>query len=417
MTSRPFDVVLYGASGFTGRQAIAYFAQHASADLRWAIAGRSRAKLEAARAGAGRGAQARDILVADSRDPASVDAVVSQARVVLNTAGPFAQYGTPVVDACVRLGTHYVDITGETQWVRDLIASYHEAAAASGTRIINCCGFDSVPSDLGALLMARYIREDLDQPCSEVRAYFQMYGGFNGGTLASIINMIDSRAHFEDPFLLDPQGTHSARQLERSRDLTAPYFDADVKARVGPFFMAPTNTRIVRRSAALQALWGEPYGLDFVYQEALKYDPPFARAKAWATTTGVAAFNEALKRPWLRRLIAPALPKPGAGPSPRTMDNGWFTCELLGFAADGRCLSGIIRHSGDPGNRATVTFVCEAALALSGDLDALPGGRQRGGILTPATGVGVVLAERLRSAGVIIDIGQPAVGSRVRQVA
>ena len=157
IAQRRFDVVLYGAAGFTGRQAVRYFAQHADPGLKWALAGPSRDKLETARAAAGRESLGRDILVADSRDQASVDAVVSQTNVVLSTAGPFALYGTPVVDACVRFGTHYVDITGETQWVRELIKRYHDVATARGVRIVNCCGFDSVPSDLGAFLMARYI--------------------------------------------------------------------------------------------------------------------------------------------------------------------------------------------------------------------------------------------------------------------
>ena len=153
---KQYDVVLYGAGGFTGKQTVAYFSRHAPPGLRWALAGRHRDKLEAARAE--NGAHAAEILIADSDDQATVDAVVSRTRLVLSTAGPFALYGTPVVDACVRFATHYVDITGETPWVHDLIARYHERAAAAGTRIIPCCGFDSVPSDLGAFLMARHMQ-------------------------------------------------------------------------------------------------------------------------------------------------------------------------------------------------------------------------------------------------------------------
>src|SRR5437762_2725514 len=150
VTTRDYDVVLYGASGFTGRQTIEYFAKHAPQGIRWAIAGRNRQKLETVRTQIGAPARAEDVLVADSRDQVAVDAVVGRTRILLSTAGPFALYGTPVVDACVRSGVHYVDITGETRWVRELIARYHERASADGTRIIPCCGFDSVPSDLGA---------------------------------------------------------------------------------------------------------------------------------------------------------------------------------------------------------------------------------------------------------------------------
>jgi short subunit dehydrogenase-like uncharacterized protein len=419
MSGRPFDVVLYGAAGFTGRQAVAYFARHADSSLRWAIAGRSRARLEAARAAVGGAASGRAILVADSGDQASVDAVVSQASVILSTAGPFALHGTPVVDACVRFGTHYVDITGETPWVRGLITRYHERAAANGTRIITCCGFDSVPSDLGALLMARHIRDRLGVGCVEVRAYFQMYGGFNGGTIASFVNMIDTGAltAAADPFLLDPPIPHRSRQSEGSRDLTTPRHDRDLGAYIGPFFMAFVNERVVRRSAALYAMGGEAYGPDFVYREALKYDPPFARAKAWITTIGIARFNQLLKRPRLRQMIAPLLPQPGTGPSEAIMDKGSFTCELLGFAEDGRRVPGFIRHRGDPGNRATVKFVCEGAMALAGELSALSGGSRYGGVLTPATGLGPMFADRLRRAGVTIDIGQGMTRSPVQKAA
>ncbi len=413
--NRPYDVVLYGAAGFTGRQTVAYFAQHAGPDLRWAIAGRSRERLEAARAAAGERARNADILIADSGDQAAVDHIVRQSRVVLNTAGPFALYGTSIVDACVRFGTHYADITGETAWVRTLIDRYHDRAAAGvaqsegsgsmGIRIVNCCGFDSVPSDLGAFLMARHIQRT-GSGCIEVRAAFRMSGGLNGGTIASMLNMLDSGAgrRMSDPFLLDPAIDHRDNQRARSRDLRSPRHDPDLGAQVGPFFMAPTNTRIVRRSAALCAQWGEPYGPDFVYQEALKFDPPFAPAKATLATGAVGAFFAAMKSKLTRRIVKPLLPKPGAGPSEKTMDRGWFTCDLVGIAADGRKVRGTISHAGDPGNRATVRFVCEAALALAGDIDALPGGATRGGVLTPATALGDVYAERLRRAGVTIDI-------------
>lgn len=406
MASRDYDVILYGATGFTGRQTVAYFARHAPRDVRWAIAGRDRHKLEAVRAETGAGLLAEDVIVADSRNEASVAAMASRTRIVVSTAGPFALYGTPVVDACVRFGTHYVDITGETWWVRDLIARHHERATADGTRIIPCCGFDSVPSDLGAFLIARHMENTLGVHCAEVRAYFQMYGGFNGGTVASLLNMIKTGVRgLRDPFLLDPPGAHTPRQIERSRDVTAIGYDADIGTYTGPFFMAPTNTRVVRRSAALYAQWHEPYGPDFTYQEYLKYDPPFARAKAGAATAGIGLFIGALHQPVFRRVLEPLLPKPGTGPSIRKMDEGWFTCDLMALADDGRRVRGCIRHQGDPGNRATVRFLGESALCLALDGEALPGGPGRGGLLTPATGLGDALVRRLRQADVTIEIG------------
>jgi short subunit dehydrogenase-like uncharacterized protein len=309
----------------------------------------------------------------------------------------------------VRFGTHYVDITGETPWVHEMITRYHERAAAAGVRIIPCCGFDSVPSDLGTFLMARHVQQTFGAPCVEVRGYFQLSGGLNGGTVASLMNMLesDNASRPGGPFMLDPATQHGPRQTERSRALKTPRFDAEFATWVGPFFMAPINTRIVRRSAALYAEWQEPYGPDFVYQEALKYDPPFARAKAWGGTGAIAGFYVAVRQPVTRRLVTPLLPKPGRGPSVQTMDRGWFTCDLLAMATDGRQSRGIVAYAGDPGNRATTVLVCESALALAVDAD-LPGGPRRGGVLTPATGLGHVLAERLRQAGVTLDIGRPA---------
>ncbi len=207
MSDRNYDVVLYGASGFTGRQTVQYFAEHAPEDLRWAMAGRNRQKLEKLKSQIGCDA---DILVADALEQDQVDAIATQARIILSTAGPFALYGQTLVDACVRFQTHYVDITGETAWVRSLIEHYHDQAAAQGTRIIPCCGFDSVPSDLGTYLMVRHLQQK-GLACNGVRAYFEAAGGFNGGTLASAFNLIDSGQwqQVSDLFLLNPAGTRS----------------------------------------------------------------------------------------------------------------------------------------------------------------------------------------------------------------
>ena len=404
MSDRSYDVVLYGASGFVGKQTVQYFAHHtALGQLRWAIAGRNRQKLEAVRNQVG---VSVDVLVADSQDQPAIDAIVSQTRVLLTTAGPFALYSNALVDACVRFKTHYVDITGETPWVRTLIDRYHTQAAADGTRIIPCCGFDSVPSDLGTYLVVRRLQRELNLSCQSVTAYFQMAGGFNGGTLASGFNLYDSgqAAQLSDPFLLNPSASHSQDAIDRNRDPSAPSYDPALKTWVAPFFMAPVNTRIVRRSVALYDQWREPYGADFTYQEYLKFDEPLAWLQATGATAGLAFFAGTLQQPQIRSLLQPLLPQPGSGPSEQTMNQGWFSCELVGTAIDGRKVRGLIRDQGDPGNRATVKFVCESALGLALQAAQLPGGQERGGILTPATGLGDVLAERLRRAGMSIDI-------------
>ncbi|WP_404783723.1 saccharopine dehydrogenase family protein [Altericista sp. CCNU0014] len=406
MTDRLYDVVLYGATGFVGQQTVRYFAQHARPEpLRWAIAGRSRQKLESVRATLGVEA---DILVADSQDPRAIDEMVAQTRVILSTAGPFALYGSAIVDACVRFKTHYVDITGETPWVEELCDRHHARAASDGTRIIPCCGFDSVPSDLGTYLVARYIQQKLGASCQTVKAYFQMTGGLNGGTLASAFNLYDSGQtdRVRDPFLLDPPGEqHTPAEIARNQDPERPEYDADIETWVAPFVMSPVNTRIVRRSSALFDRWQQPYGPDFAYQEYLKFDPPLAWLQATGVSAGMALFESIVRQAPLRRLLQPLLPQPGSGPSEQTMNEGWFRCELLGTASDGRKVKGSVCDRGDPGNRATVKFLCESALSLALNEGELPGGLERGGILTPATGLGDVLVERLRKTGMTLEVG------------
>jgi short subunit dehydrogenase-like uncharacterized protein len=398
-----YDVVLYGASGFVGRQTVRYFAEHVNRDeVRWAIAGRDRQKLELVRAEIGIDV---DLLVADSQDPTAIDSIVSQTRVLLNTAGPFALYGNAIVDACVRYGTHYVDITGETPWVKGLIDRYHVRAAADGTRIIPCCGFDSVPSDLGAYLLVRHLQQELGVGCARVKAYYQLAGGFNGGTLASGLNIYDRGEldRVRQPFLLNPPESVPT-DLERHRDPMSPQYDENIGTWVAPFFMGAVNTRIVRRSCALFEQWQESYGMDFSYQEYLKFDPPWGWLQSAGMVASMALVAGAIQVPPLRRLMESMTPQPGSGPTKQIMDEGWFRCELLGWGSEGQRVRGLIADKGDPGNRATVKFVCESALGLAVDFDRLPGGTTRGGILTPATGLGDVLVERLRQAGMRLEV-------------
>jgi short subunit dehydrogenase-like uncharacterized protein len=395
---RDYDLLLYGAGGFTGRQTVAYITANAPATLRWAIAGPRRHTLEAARAAAGAPLGDTDLYVAPSEDQSAVDALVARARVVLSTAGPFARYGTPIVDACVRCGSDYVDITGETPWMREIASRYHDAAAEQGTRLVPACGFDSVPSDLGALLMTRVLRDTLSASSGEIRAYFQLSGGLNGGTVASLLNMLDAPKQAGGRVSRPPRDP-------RIRLVKAPRYDPARDAWIGPFVMAPTNTYVVSRSLALAEAWSHARGT-FTYIEAMRYDPPFARIKAVASSVALGILLELLKRRVTRRVVLPLLPKPGQGPSVETMNRGWFTCELLGITDDGRQQLGMIRYDGDPGNRATTVMVCESALALALDRERLPGGATRGGVLTPATALGDVLVERLRRAGVVIEMPQ-----------
>lgn len=409
---RRFDLVLYGATGFVGRRAADYLMASSSRRLRWAIAGRDAGRLEALRAelllNKRTGNTLPEIVVAESSDAQAVDSMVRQAHVLITTAGPYALYGDGIVDACVRHRTHYADITGETTWVRGLIDRHHAQAARDGTRIVPFCGFDSVPSDLGTLLLVRHIQQAFDAPCVEVKAYFQMFGGFNGGTLASNLHRYEAGTveAGRDPFLLNPRARRSVAEVERNRDPCGAAYDASIGTWVAPFVMGQINTRVVRRSAALHAAWGEAFGPGFQYQEYLKFDPPLAQAKARAVVAGMNVFDAAMERPATRSVLSALLPRPGAGPSEAMMAAGWFTTEFVGRTADGRSARGRIAFRGDPGNRATLRLLCEAGLCLAQDWGRLPGGSDCGGVLTPATALGEALVPRLRAAGFEIEVGR-----------
>jgi len=404
-SQRSYDVVLYGATGFVGRQTVAHFAAHASG-VRWALAGRSAQKLEQVRQACGPGAAGAGIIVADALDNKALDTLAAQTLVVLSTAGPFALYGSALVAACVTHGTHYVDITGETPWVRGLIDRHHVRAARDGTRIVPCCGFDSVPSDLGSWLVAEAIWQEHGEPCVSVKACHSMRGGLNGGTLASAMNLMESGGDrlLADPFLLNPPGSAPRNPAEHA-DPIAPHRDADFDAWVGPFMMGPVNTRVVRRTAALLTARGDaPYGADFSYQEYLRFGRgPLAAAAATGVSVGMGVGQAAMRLKVARSLTRALAVSPGQGPSERTMDNGSFRCELVGTSGSGKVMRGRVAGQGDPGNRATTKFICESALALALQPQALPGGANYGGVLTPASGLGIVLAERLITAGMTLE--------------
>lgn len=409
---RRFDLVLYGATGFVGRRAAAYLAQvHEDRPLKWAIAGRDAHKLGALRAELaarfGENGTPPEVVVADAVDAAALDALARDTRVLMSTAGPYALYGDGVVAACVRHGTHYADITGETAWVRRLIDRHNTRAAHDATRIVPFCGFDSVPSDLGTLLLVRHMQQVLGAHCEEVTAYFRLAGGINGGTLATNFARYDTGQAdaAEHPFLLDPPNRHSPAELALNRDPHRAYFDAAAGSWVAPFVMAPINTRVVRRSAALAAAWGEPYGPRFRYREVVRVGGRFAPVKARMLAAALAGFETAMKPRMTRSLLRRLLPKPGTGPSEKTMAAGWFTTEFVGRTADGRSARARIAFRGDPGNRATLRMLCEAGLALAFDRDRLPGSPDRGGVLTPATALGEALVPRLRAAGFEIEVG------------
>jgi short subunit dehydrogenase-like uncharacterized protein len=384
--NRKYDLVLYGASGFTGRQTIEYCKRSAPAGLRWAIAGRNRAKLDSVNhAGV-------DVLIADSQDLAALEAIAASTRVVATTAGPFSLYGTHLVAACVRHQTHYCDITGETPWIRGLIDQHHARAAADGTRIVPTCGFDSIPSDYGAWLTAKHIREVLHSDCVSMSAYFKLGGGLNGGTLASFYHLIESGqiASVRDPYLLNPdRAAPTPEQRARNADPSGVRFDADSQRWVTSFVMGSINTRVVRRTQAL-------LGTQYDYQE---YSSFKKSSSARTAAVGSRVFESILGSGIGRRLLRPLLPRPGDGPTEKVMDGGFFEATFVAHAQNGAVVRGVLKGQGDPGNRITVKCLCESAFVLASTTGA-------GGVLTPVTALGDDLVPRLAAAGIAFEATQ-----------
>jgi short subunit dehydrogenase-like uncharacterized protein len=399
MPESELDLVVYGASGFVGRLLAAHLAEHAPAGTAIGLAGRTRARVEEVRDGLGAAAADWPVLTADSTDPGSLDALAQRTRVLVTTVGPYARYGLPVVEACARAGTHYADLTGEVLFVRDAIDRTDALAKGTGARIVHSCGYDSIPSDLATLLLAERARADGAGGLTDVRLTAYARGGVSGGTIDSMRAQMEAigadpsrRRVVADPYSLSPD--RSAEPATRQpADAGLPSVGRDGRW-TAPFVMAPYNTRIVRRSNALQD-WA--YGRSFRYGEVMGTGRgPVGAATAVAVTGGLAAAMGAMGFGPTRALLDRVLPAPGTGPGEQTRRTGWFRSVVDARTEDGRRYRATAAGQGDPGYAATAVMLGESALALALDTDRLP---DRAGSLTPATALGDVLAERLRAAG------------------
>jgi short subunit dehydrogenase-like uncharacterized protein len=405
---RELDVVVFGATGFVGRLVAGYLAGHAPGGVRVGLAGRSQRRLADVRAGLGAAAAAWPLLAADSADPVSLAALARAARVVVSTVGPYRERGLALVRACAEAGTDYADLTGEVLFIRDSIDQCHDVAAATGARIVHCCGFDSVPSDLGVLLLHQAARADdagdLQDTTLVVTA---LRGGISGGTLASLMGQQDEvrasavrRQMVADPYALSPDRA-AEPDLGDERDLDWVRYDGGLRMWLGPFAMAGVNTRVVRRSNALQ---GWAYGRRFRYREVTGFGAgPAAPVLAAMTGAGLKAAQAGLEFGPSRALLGRLLPAPGQGPGEKTRRTGYFRIQVHARTSAGVRYLAAVEAQGDPGYAATSVMLGEAALCLALDRDQLPG---RAGVLTPATAMGAALAGRLRSAGHILATRQ-----------
>lgn len=398
-----FDIVVYGATGFVGMLVVEYLATHAPPTLKVALAGRNPARLVEVR-GRVPGAASWELITADSDDEQSIDTMAARTRVLITTVGPYLKYGLPVVAACAKHGTHYVDLTGEVLFMRRSIDAYDAAAKATGARIVHSCGFDSIPSDLGVLALHEVAARDGDGQLGPTRfALVKASGGFSGGTVASLLGQLDAvkedsslRKEIADPYALSPDRAAEPEPGD-GRDFIGVAFDRQLKSWVSPFIMASVNTRVVRRS---NALLGYAYGKDFRYQEVTAHGAgPIGAAMAAGMASGMAAGMTALSIGPARGLAERVLPAPGEGPDEQARENGKFAVRLVSRTPDGRRVQGLVAAQGDPGYLATSMMISECALALALQEDQLP---PAAGVLTPASGLGHVAIDRLRAAGMTI---------------
>lgn len=403
-----FEVVVWGASGFTGRLVAEYLLEKygASNGLRWAIGGRNPEKLETVKrelAGTtGRDVDALPLVIGNSDDADSLADLARRTRVVCTTVGPYAKYGSRLVEACARTGTDYCDLTGEVHWMQRMIEAHQDAARASGARIVFNCGFDCIPSDIGAFFMQREMKRMHGVACTQIQLRVKSFSGAaSGGTIASMLSMLEEsevdpgvRQAMTEPYSLNPKEDRTGPD---GPELLGPRYDTDFAQWTAPFVMAGINTKVVRRS---NALLDYAYGRDFRYDEAmLMGSGPGGLAKAVATSAGSAAMMGAMGWGPLRRAAAGRLPQPGDGPSRAKREAGYFDLILRGASAEGHVLHGQVKGDRDPGYGSTSKMLAESAVALArASLEV------EGGIWTPASALGEVLLDRLPDAGVCFRI-------------
>lgn len=379
--TKPFDLVVHGATGFTGRLVVEYLLRRypPGSGLRWAMGGRNADKLAAVRDALGAPADT-PLVVTDTANPASLQALMDQTRLVLTTVGPYQLYGNELVAACASAGVDYVDLCGEPAWMRQMIDAHEAAARASGARIVFSCGFDSIPFDLGVFMLQREMQARFGHPAQRVRGRVRkMKGTFSGGTAASLkATMAAAAARPEvlellrNPFSLTP-GFEGPRQPSGSK----PMVDEVLGLWVAPFVMAAINTRNVHRS---NFLLGHAYGTDFVYDEMLVTG---AGEKGEALANAVAADKS---------LGADGGPQPGEGPSLEERESGFYDLLFIGTDAAGNSLRVGVKGDRDPGYGSTSKMITEAAVCLLQDATDTPGG-----IWTTAPAMGDALIARLKA--------------------
>jgi short subunit dehydrogenase-like uncharacterized protein len=407
-TSPQFDVVIFGATSFVGQILTRYMlAQFAvEGELKWAIAGRSQSKLNELKLSLGTAGETLDVLVADAADEDSLRTLCAATRVVASTVGPYALYGEPLVKTCVALGTDYCDLTGEVQWIAKMLEHYEDMAKVSGARIVNSCGFDSVPSDLGVYFLQQHAKQKFGQTCSSIKMRVKkMKGAASGGTVASMTNIFKEvasnpalRKMLANPYALCPSDHGNT---VRQNNMNRPQYDNDFNNWVAPFVMAVINTRIVHRSNALVE---NGYSQHFDYNEAMLTGKGLMGSGiAAGVGVGLSSFAIAAVIPPTRWAMENfILPKPGEGPNLEAQEKGYFDLRFYGKTDEGQEISCKVTGDRDPGYGSTAKMLGQAAACLAQDIKK---NQVPGGFWTPASIFGAHLITRLENhAGLTFEL-------------
>jgi len=407
-TPPKFDIVIFGASSFVGQIMTRYMLAQfgVEGELKWAIAGRSQNKLSELKSALGETAKSLDVLVADAANETSLRTLCESCKVIVSTVGPYALYGEPLVKTCVASGTDYCDLTGEVHWIAKMLARYEDQAKTTGARIINSCGFDSIPSDLGVFFLQQQAKQQFNQSCSSIKMRVKtMKGAASGGTVASMTNIFKEvatnpslRKILANPYAIcPPEHGNNVRQNNMNR----PQFDEDFDSWVAPFVMATINTRIVHRSNALVA---GGYSQDFEYNEAMLTGKGLiGGGLAAGVGVGLGSFAMAAVVPPTRWAMEKfILPKPGEGPSPEAQQKGGYDLRFYGKTANGQEIRCKVTGDQDPGYGSTAKMLAQAAACLVQDISK---DKVQGGFWTPASIFGNTLITRLQeNAGLTFEL-------------
>jgi short subunit dehydrogenase-like uncharacterized protein len=400
------ELVVFGATSFVGQILCHHLAEQFAVDeLDWAMAGRSASKLEEVKSSLPESHHNIPTIVADSADESALRAMAGKARAVVSTVGPYDLLGEPLVKVCAETGTDYCDLTGEVQWIRRMINKYEDTAASSGARIVHCCGFDSIPFDMGVHFLQQQAMERFGAYCERVKMRVRaMRGGASGGTIASMMNIAkqaaadrELRQELANPYSICPrEGLPKIRQP----NVSFAQHDADFNSWVAPFVMAAVNTRIVHRSNALA---GYKYGKDFRYDEAvLTGGGVKGSVAATAASAALGSFLAGAALSPTRRVLEKFLPSQGEGPSPKQQEEGFFNPHFLGKTREGKEIRTKVTGDRDPGYGSTAKMLAQAALCLARDIDK---DAVAGGFWTPATIFGNQLIQRLQvHAGLTFEV-------------